>query len=105
LISVTFVLWTFTQIALGIAIAEVCAGKNLKTKQFYIWFLGTIPDLDVVVGLFRSCKCSPDSPRHQSFALCFIFIPLLGWIISKLKKRLTSFRFYMVLLSVYPCIT
>jgi inner membrane protein len=26
---------SFTQIALGIAIAEVCAGKNLKTKQFY----------------------------------------------------------------------
>jgi hypothetical protein len=35
LISVTLFLYSFTQIALGIAIAEVCAGKNLKTKQFY----------------------------------------------------------------------
>jgi hypothetical protein len=25
----------FFYLALGIAIAEVCAGKNLKTKQFY----------------------------------------------------------------------
>jgi inner membrane protein len=62
----------FTQIALGIAIAEVCAGKNLKTKQFiYGSILGTIPDLDVVVGLFRSCKCSPDSLRHQSLAFFY----------------------------------
>jgi inner membrane protein len=53
LISVTFVLWTFTQIALGIAIAEVCAGKKLKNKTIlYGSILGTIPDLDVVVGLF-----------------------------------------------------
>jgi hypothetical protein len=35
MISVLFCFMdSFTQIALGIAIAEVCA-KNLKTKQFY----------------------------------------------------------------------
>jgi inner membrane protein len=64
--------------------------KNLKTKQFYtVLFLGTIPDLDVVVGLFRSCKCSPDSPRHQSSLFLFLFLsPLLGWIISKLENRI-----------------
>jgi inner membrane protein len=65
---------SFTQIALGIAIAEVCAGKKLKQNNFIRFYFGTIPDLDVVVGLFRSCKCSPDSPRHQSFALSILFL-------------------------------
>jgi hypothetical protein len=47
------------QIALGIAIMKYVLAK-LKTKQFYNGSIfSTIPDLDVVVGLFRSCKCSP----------------------------------------------
>jgi ABC-type Mn2+/Zn2+ transport system permease subunit len=39
------------QIALGIAIAEVCA-KKLKNKTILYGSICTIPDLDVVVGLF-----------------------------------------------------
>jgi inner membrane protein len=65
---------SFTQIALGIAIAEVCAGKNLKQNNFIRFYFRHDSDLDVVVGLFRSCKCSPDSPRHQSLALLFLFL-------------------------------
>jgi inner membrane protein len=89
----------FTQIALGIAIAEVCAGKKLKTKQFYT-ILGTIPDLDVVVGLFRSCKCSPDSPRHVIRSFCFIFI-LFRWIISKLENKIDFSYGFAVCLPMY----
>jgi inner membrane protein len=96
---------SFTQIALGIAIAEVCAGKKLKNKTIlYGSILGTIPDLDVVVGLFfRSCKCSP--PGHKSFALSvFLFLSLLGWIISKLEKNRIDFlqASYMVLAVCLP---
>jgi membrane-bound metal-dependent hydrolase YbcI (DUF457 family) len=79
---------SFTQIALGIAIAEVCAGKKLKNKTIlYGSILGTIPDLDVVLVSFRSCKCSPDSPRHKSLRSFFFFIPLLVGLFQNWKKQ------------------
>jgi inner membrane protein len=52
MISVTFVLWTFTQIALGIAIAEVCAGKKLKNKTILYGSILVQFPIYVVVGLF-----------------------------------------------------
>lgn len=46
---------SFTQIVLGIATAELCAGEKLQRRTFlYGAILGTIPDLDVVVGKFLS---------------------------------------------------
>jgi inner membrane protein len=67
----------FTQIALGIAIAEVCAGKKLKNKTIlYGSILGTIPDLDVVVGLFLDPVNAVLIHRHQSFALSILFFLL-----------------------------
>jgi inner membrane protein len=78
--------------------------QKLKNKTIlYGSILGTIPD--VVVGLFfRSCKCSPDSPRHQSFALSFFFIPLLVGLFQNWKNKIDFQASYMVLVSVYPCI-
>lgn len=85
---------SFTQIALGIAIAEVCAGKKLKNKTFlYGAVLGTIPDLDVVVGLFLNPVDAVLIHRGISHSLfLFLFLsPFLGWIISKIEKDKINF--------------
>lgn len=85
---------SFTQIALGIAIAEVCAGKKLKNKTvLYGAVLGTIPDLDVVVGLFLNPVDAVLIHRGISHSLfLFLFLsPLLGWIISKMEKDKINF--------------
>lgn len=85
---------SFTQIALGIAVAEICAGKKLKNKTFlYGSILGTIPDLDVVVGLFLDPVNAVLIHRGISHSLfLFLFLsPILGWIISKTEKNKINF--------------
>ena len=85
---------SFTQIALGIAIAEVCAGKKLKNKTvLYGAILGTIPDLDVVVGLFLNPVDAVLIHRGISHSLfLFLFLsPVLGWIISKTERDKINF--------------
>lgn len=85
---------SFTQIALGIAIAEVCAGKKLKNKTvLYGAILGTIPDLDVVVGLFLNPVDAILIHRGISHSLfLFLFLsPVLGWIISKTERDKINF--------------
>jgi inner membrane protein len=85
---------SFTQIALGIAIAEVCAGKKLKNKTvLYGAVLGTIPDLDVVVGLFLNPADAILIHRGISHSLfLFLFLsPILGWIISKIEREKINF--------------
>lgn len=85
---------SFTQIALGIAIAEVCAGKKLKNKTFlYGTILGTLPDIDVVVGLFLNPANAVLIHRGISHSL-FLYLlisPILGWFISKIEKYKMSF--------------
>ena len=85
---------SFTQIALGIAVAEVCAGKKLKNKTFlYGAVLGTLPDLDVVIGLFLNPVDAILIHRGISHSLfLFLFLsPFLGWIISKIEKDKIAF--------------
>ena len=85
---------SFTQIALGIAIAEVCAGKKLKNKTvLYGSILGTIPDLDIVVGLFLNPVDAVLIHRgiSHSFFLFLFLSPLLGWIISKIERAKINF--------------
>ena len=46
---------SLTQIALGIATAELVAGKKQKNKTWLNGaILGTIPDLDIIAGKFLS---------------------------------------------------
>ncbi|RKS94055.1 inner membrane protein [Flavobacterium limicola] len=85
---------SFTQIALGIAIDEVCAGKKLKNKTvLYGAVLGTIPDLDVVVGIFLNPVDAVLIHRGISHSLfLFLFLsPILGWIISKIERDKINF--------------
>ena len=85
---------SFTQIALGIAVAEVCAGKKLKNKTFlYGAILGTLPDLDVVFGMFLNPVDAVLIHRGISHSLLLFLLvsPLLGWLISKIEKQKITF--------------
>lgn len=86
---------SFTQIALGIAVAEVCAGAKLKNRTFlYGAVLGTIPDLDIVVGLFLNPVDAVLIHRGLSHSLLFFVLlsPVLGWIISRIEKGKINFK-------------
>ena len=86
---------SFTQIVLGIATAEFVAGKKLQNKTFlYGAVLGTIPDLDVVVGKFMNVVDGVAIHRGLSHSLLFFVIlaPLLGFLISKMEKGKLDFK-------------
>lgn len=86
---------SLTQIVLGIATAELVAGKKLQNKTFlYGAVLGTIPDLDIVVGKFMSDVEGVAIHRGLSHSLLFfVFLsPILGWVISKIEKNKISFK-------------
>ena len=86
---------SLTQIVLGIAVAEFCAGKELKNRTFlYGAILGTLPDLDVVVGSFMNDVDGVYIHRGISHSL-FLFLilsPIFGWLISKIEKNKVSFK-------------
>ncbi|WP_306354129.1 metal-dependent hydrolase [Flavobacterium sp. '19STA2R22 D10 B1'] len=86
---------SFTQIVLGIATAELCAGDKLQRKTFlYGAILGTIPDLDVVVGQFLNPVEGISIHRGLSHSLLFFILlsPILGWIITKIERGKIDFR-------------
>lgn len=86
---------SFTQIVLGIATAELVAGKKLHNKTFlYGAILGTIPDLDIIVGKFMSTVDGISIHRGLSHSiLFFLFLaPLLGFVISKIEKEKIDFK-------------
>ena len=86
---------SLTQIVLGIATAELVAGKKLQNKTFlYGGVLGTIPDLDILVGKFLSDVEGVAIHRGLSHSLLFFMFlsPVLGWLISKIEKGKISFK-------------
>ena len=86
---------SLTQIALGIATAEFVAGKKLGNKTFlYGAILGTIPDLDIIVGKFLSNVDAVAIHRGLSHSLLFFLFlsPVLGWMISKIEKNTINFK-------------
>lgn len=86
---------SFTQIVLGIATAELCAGEKLQRKTFlYGAILGTIPDLDVLIGQLMDPVQAVSIHRGISHSiLFFIFLsPILGWLISRIEKEKIAFR-------------
>ena len=90
-ILITFaVMDSLTQIALGIATAELCAGKGMPTKKAFLYgaILGTILDLDIVVGQFLNPVNGVAIHRGLSHSIVFFLFlsPFLGWIITKIEK-------------------
>ncbi len=97
---------SLTQIVLGIATAELVAGKKLQNKTFlYGAIIGTIPDLDIVVGKFLSDVDGIAIHRGLSHSLLFfVFLaPILGWVISKIEKDTIHFKSASLL--VFWCLT
>lgn len=80
---------SLTQIAIGIATAEVFLGNKIKNKTFiYGALLGTLPDLDVFVGKFFDPVTAVSI--HRSFSHSLIFYLLLslplGFLVHKIEK-------------------
>lgn len=97
---------SFTQILLGIATAEAIAGKKLKNKTFlYGAILGTIPDLDIIVGKFMSDVDGVYIHRGLSHSLLFFILiaPILGWLIKKIEKG--KINFYTATWMAFWCLT
>ena len=81
---------SLTQIVLGIATAEVVAGKELKNRTFlYGALVGTLPDLDVIVGRWLNPIDAVDFHRGMSHSLLFFFIvsPIFGYLIHHIEKN------------------
>lgn len=86
---------SLTQIAIGITTAQLYAGKELHQKAYlYGAILGTLPDLDVVVGRFMDPVQGVAIHRGLSHSLLFfVFMaPLLGWLITKLERGKINYR-------------
>lgn len=86
---------SFTQVLLGIATVEVIAGRQLKNRTFlYGAILGTIPDLDVVIGMFMNPVDGVAIHRGLSHSLLFFVCisPILGWLIAKLERGKISWQ-------------
>ncbi|KIA97473.1 hypothetical protein OA93_14585 [Flavobacterium sp. KMS] len=96
---------SFTQIVLGIATAELCAGEKLQRKTIlYGAILGTIPDLDVLFGQFLNPVDGVAIHRGLSHSLLFfgLLSPILGWLISKIEQEKINFRSATIL--VFWCL-
>lgn len=96
---------SLTQIVLGIAVAELCAGKELKNKTFlYGALLGTLPDLDVIIGLLMNPVDGVLIHRGISHSLLlFLFLsPTIGKLISEIEKEKISF--YRATIMVFWCL-
>ena len=86
---------SFTQILLGIATVEVIAGRQLGNRTFiYGAILGTLPDLDVIVGLIMDPISGVAIHRGISHSI-FLFLllsPIIGWAIAKIERGKISFQ-------------
>lgn len=81
---------SITQIALGAAVGEATAGRQLGRKaQLYGAVLGTLPDLDVLAPLGDAVK---DFTYHRSWSHSFFVLalltPLIVWLIRRLHPDL-----------------
>ena len=86
---------SITQIALGIATADMAAGNKLGRRSYvYGAVLGTLPDLDVFAGMFLPAADAVILHRGLSHSLLFMAVlsPILGWIITKIERGKISRR-------------
>lgn len=91
---------SFTQVLLGIATAEVVAGKQLKNKTFlYGAILGTLPDLDILVGMFMNPVSGVAIHRGLSHSILFFacISPVIAWLITKLERDTITLKRCLIL--------
>lgn len=88
---------SLTQIVLGAAVGEAVLGRKVGRKAA-LWggICGTIPDLDVLSGLFMNELDSLVAHRGFSHSALFavIFGPLIGWLVYRFvyKQKEASLR-------------
>ena len=77
---------SLTQVVLGAAVGEATLGKKVGNRAA-LWgaIAGTIPDLDVLGGLWQGELSSLVTHRGftHSLLFCIIMAPFLGWLIHK----------------------
>ena len=81
---------SLTQIVLGAAVGEAVLGKKIGNKALLYGAIGgTIPDLDVFLGLFTDTITAIELHRGFSHSMVFAIIiaPLLGWLVNKLERK------------------
>jgi len=81
---------SLTQIVLGAAVGEAVLGKKIGYNAA-IWgaVCGTIPDLDVLLGVFMQDLDKNLFHRSISHSLLFFFLfsPITGWLLKRLYPR------------------
>jgi inner membrane protein len=86
---------SLTQIILGAAAGEVVLGKKIGNRAL-LWgaIAGTIPDLDVLGGLFLNSVDNISFHRGISHSITFSVLGafLFGWLVHKLYEFLDSRR-------------
>lgn len=98
---------SLTQIVLGAAVGNAVAGRKLKNRAvLYGAIVGTIPDLDVLIGLFLDPVRAVEIHRGMSHSVLFAVVMgvMLGWCISKWERRSNlSFKegFWLVFLGLF----
>lgn len=81
---------SLTQIVLGAAVGEAALGKKIGNKALLYGAIGgTIPDLDVFLGLFTDTVTAIELHRGISHSIffCIIVAPLLGWLVHKIERK------------------
>ena len=82
---------SLTQIVLGAAVGEAVLGKKVGNRAM-LWgaVAGTIPDLDVLARYLTDTITATEMHRGFSHSIVFsiVMAPLLGWLVSKIHKRL-----------------
>ncbi len=84
---------SLTQIVLGAAVGELVLGKKIGNKALLFGAVaGTIPDLDVLQGMFTQ-MISHRGFTH-SFFFAFLMSPILGFLMTKIfRKRNSQYPF------------
>ena len=81
---------SLTQIVLGAAVGEVVAGRRLGNKAI-LWGAvgGTIPDLDVLFGLFATDLQNLLWHRGVTHSIVFALVmgPVMGWLLNQFYLR------------------
>lgn len=81
---------SLTQIVLGAAVGNAVAGKKLKNRALvYGAIAGTIPDMDILVGMFLDPIRAVEIHRGISHSVFFaaLLAVLLGWLVSKIERK------------------
>lgn len=85
---------SLTQVVLGSAVGEKVLGKKIGNRALlYGAIIGTIPDLDVLVGKFLDPITAIEIHRGFSHSLLFfiLFSPIFGWFIFQFEKKKISY--------------